>query len=66
MIRSRRFEQDPARSCARCKHLKCMTVNYKDPEGLIVCEIDAEQVPDIEVLTITTCDKFEEVRYGKK
>ena len=62
MIKSRRPVEDPARSCARCKHLKQLMINHKENYSIIICGIDAKEVPDRELLTMTTCDKYKGVK----
>lgn len=55
MINSRRWTEDPATSCAKCIHLR-----YSSP--CYCCGIDGAKAPDPDVITLTTCNKWKEVR----
>lgn len=55
MIKSRTITEDPDISCATCQHLRYSAPAY-------CCNIDGEQVPDPELITMTTCDCRKEVR----
>ena len=55
MIKSRTITEDPDISCAKCQHLSYSAPAY-------CCNIDGEQVPDPELITMTTCDRWKEVR----
>ena len=55
MIKSKRLTEDPAASCARCVHLMFASPCYR-------CGIDGAKVPDAGIITMTTCNKWKEVR----
>ena len=55
MIKSKRLTEDPAASCAKCIHLR-----YSSP--CYCCGIDGAKAQDPGVITMTTCDKWKEVR----
>ena len=61
MIKTRRPETDINRSCAKCKHLR-----LKDAYRCIyICGIDGAECPDLNLISVTTCDKWKEVGNGK-
>ena len=59
MIKSRTMTEFPDISCARCTHLRYSAPAY-------CCNVDGEQVPDPELITMTTCHFWKEVRKNGK
>ena len=55
MIKSRTMTQEKAKTCAKCVHLRYSSPYY-------CCGIDGEQMPDPDLMTLSTCGCFKEVR----
>lgn len=55
MIKSRDLTNDSQRSCARCVHLRYSSPYY-------CCGIDGEIMPDKDLMTISVCGCYKEVK----
>ena len=55
MINSRTMTEDNLKTCAKCVHLR-----FKDP--FYCCGIDGEPMPDPDLMVLSVCKCFKEVR----
>lgn len=56
MIKTRDLATD-SRSCGRCIHLR-----YNTDASCYCCGVDGQQMPDPELMTLTVCGCYKEVK----